>query len=137
MCYPSTKKNKRASGHYALGCSNYGNTKINCEFGLVYVDKDKLIDLYLEMEPIHIEDRNNWGKEKVVKTVLDEINDLKEQNIRMAAELKKAKTEMTRVRNQVQSMEKEYISTKNEIGDLREKIKHFKKVIACLYVYRD
>lgn len=137
LCYPSTKKNKRASGHYALGCSNYGNTQINCEFGLVYVDKDKPIDLYLEMEAIHIEDRNNWGKEKVVKTVLDEINDLKEQNIRMAAELKKAKTEMTRVRNQVQNMEKEYISTKNEIGDLREKIKHFKKVIACLYVYRD
>lgn len=71
-----SKKNKKTSHHYALGCSNYNEDSIECDCGLLYVDKDKPFDKFISIIPISIEERNNWDKEKWFSVLKELIMDV-------------------------------------------------------------
>ena len=129
MSYRSTRESKRSVTHFALGCSNYNNSQINCNCGLIYVDKYKLTDVYLQIKPVHIEEKNGWGNEKMVKMVLDEINNLRSENARMAERLKQADAQAIDDKNQIQDLNNKYMSAQDE----RER---FKKIFGSLYVYK-
>ena len=144
MSYRSTKENMRSSRHYALGCSNYKRQGINCKCGLIYVDANKSKKQYLAIEPVHIEEKNHWGDEKMVKTVLDEINKLSIENAKLIDQLEEVSDTVARVLQEKNDVNEKYkdackkvLNAQNEINDLKEHIKRYKKVFRSLYIYKD
>lgn len=117
--YKSTYKNDRASTHYFLGCSNYGDNEIKCS-GLIYVDANKCSDEFRNIEPITIEQKNDWEEEKVVRTILDEMESLKNKydDVREQNNILKAKN------NEIQSCYNKYFEkAEQKIIEMTEKEK--------------
>lgn len=146
--YKSTKKNKKDSKHYFLGCSSYGESSISCNRGLVYVDNNKEIDEFLALKPIHIEDRNNWGDEQMNKTVLEEMNKIKKQSEELRKQNEKFNNRIKELNISLQNTQydKNISDTlinelKNETSQLKvdnemkaKEIGRFKKIFGRIYI---
>ncbi len=146
--YKSTEKNKKDSRHYFLGCSSYGNSNISCNRGLVYVDDNKEIYEFLTLKPIHIENRNNWGDERVNKTVLDEMNEIKKRSDKLIKEneecnnrIKELSISLKSIQNDKNAAEARIIELKSENTYLKadnktkaEEISCFKKIFGRFYI---
>lgn len=145
--YRSTNESERASKHFFLGCSNYGNKKIKCEAGLIYVDKNKDSSLFKEIKPDSIAHRNNWGDEKVTKTILDEIESLNSTNQNLCIELESVKKENEQLKEALSeskrkndNQEKKIMNCSAEIEKvkrLEEKLSCFKKIFGRIYFLKD
>lgn len=145
--YRSTNESERASKHFFLGCSNYGNKKIKCEAGLIYVDKNKDSSLFKEIKPDSIAHRNNWGDEKVTKTILDEIESLNSTNQNLCIELESVKKENEQLKEALSeskrkndNQEKKIMNCSAEIERvkrLEEKLSCFKKIFGRIYFLKD
>lgn len=145
--YLSTNESEKASKHFFLGCSSYGNSEINCRVGLIYVDKYKDSSSFKEIKPDSIAHRNNWGDEKVTKTILDEIESLNSTNQNLCIELKRLKNENEKLRealaeskrkNDSQATEIMNLSTeKMQVNRLKEKLGCFKRIFGRIYILKD
>lgn len=134
--------NTNATTHYFLKCSNYSKEEDGC-VGLIYVDKDKSIDEFKKICPISIERKNDWGDEKVMHTLLDDVEQIKKerdsfhnqvlflekQNNDLESQLAKSKEEA-----------KQYVSIlrrqQRENGELHEQLDSFKKILGNIYFFR-
>lgn len=145
--YLSTNKSERASKHFFLGCSSYGKSDINCSAGLIYVDAYKDSSLFKEIKPYSIVNRNDWGEEKVTKTILDEIESLNSTNQNLNNELNKLKNENEKLREALAKSKRENESQATEILNLtkekmqlvhlNEKRGCFKRVFGKIYMLKD
>lgn len=145
--YPSTRESKRASKHYFLACSSYGDRKINCRARLIYVDKNKDSSLFKEIATDSIIHRNNWGDEGVTKTILNEIESLNCANQKLCIELQSVKKENERLRkalaevnkkNDSQAIEIKKLSIETmQVSMLKEKLGCFKKILGRIYFLKD
>lgn len=145
--YLSTNKNQRASKHFFLGCSNYGKGNTNCTAGLIYVDANKDSSLFKGIKPDSIASRNNWGEEKVTKTILDEIETMTSKNQSLCDELKTLQVENRKLREALADRKRESESQKAQIEQLNKQIKqldrlndrldHFKKVFGNIFIFRE
>lgn len=145
--YPSTNQSKKNSKHFFLGCSSYGKDDINCSARLIYVDAYKDASPFKQIKPDSIVNRNNWGEEKVTKTILDEIESLNSINQNLNNELKVLKDENTKLRealaeskrkndNQLTEIES-LIKEKMQLTHLIKKMGCFKKVLGKIYLLKD
>ena len=142
----STRESKKKSDHYGLGCSTYGKGNVNCDVGLIYVDKYKDSTPFKNINPESIASRNNWGEEKVTKTILDEIEklnainqDLRDELNMLDNENSKLKKELTENRriNDKYAIEVMHLTKEKEQYDqLKEKVCRFKKVFGRIYIYK-
>ena len=121
--YLSTYDSKRESKHYFLGCSSYGKDNINCRAGLIYVDAYKDSSLFKEIKPDSIENRNNWGKEKVIKTILDEIETLTSANRELDEQLKMLTNENRKLREDLEESKRKNNSQVTQIMQLTKEKK--------------
>lgn len=145
--YLSTSKSFRESKHYFLGCSNYGNNGEKCSSGLIYVDANKDSSSFKEIKPESISHRNNWENEKVTKTMLDEMESLKETNQNqknIIAELKKDNEKMrkaledSRIRNTEQTRKIKHLSQENKrLVCLKEKLRCYKRLFWRIYIFKE
>lgn len=145
--YLSTYDSKRESKHYFLGCSSYGKDNINCRAGLIYVDAYKDSSLFKEIKPDSIENRNNWGKEKVIKTILDEIETLTSANRELNEQLKMLTNENRKLRGDLEESKRKNDSQVTQIMQLtkekkqldisKEKLEHFKRVFGKIYIFKE
>ena len=111
---------------------------------MIYVDANKSRKQYLAIEPIRIEEKNHWGDEKMVKTVLDEINKLSIENAKLKDQLEEVSDTVARALQEKNDVNEKYkdackkvSDAQNEIKDLKEHIKRYKKVFRSLYIYKD
>ncbi len=133
---------KKRSTHFALGCSNYGNDKINCNAGLIYVDKNKNKEPFKKLKAIHIEEQNGWGKEKVNKTILDRINALEEKNkelneriIDLNYELGRAKNQLGEKENKNEKLNEEIKEYSSMYNNAKKELGKFRKIIGRIYIF--
>ena len=135
----------RSSKHFFLGCSNYVNKKIKCEARLIYVDKNKDSSLFKEIKPDSIAHRNNWGDEKVTKTILDEIESLNSTNQNLCIELESVKKENEQLKEALseskrKNEEKKIMNCSAEIEQVKRlegKLSCFKKIFGRIYFLKD
>ena len=145
--YPTTNKSKRASKHFFLGCSSYGKRDINCNAGLIHVDKNNDSSAFKEIKPDSIANRNNWGEEKVTKTILDEIEAMASTNQKLCNELKILENENRKLREDLGTIKKEkdrqttqieqLFREKKQLDILKDKLEHFKRVFGKIYILKD
>ncbi len=122
MPYKTNPFGKHNSMHYALGCSNYGSKSVECNLGLIYLDKNKDKNPFKSIIPIHIEEKNNWGVEKVNSTVLDKFNQLENQ-IKELKEQNRALEDQVKILNYKNDQAVNMINEKNEeCEELRKKV---------------
>jgi len=145
--YLSTNESQRESKHYFLGCSSYGNDNINCNAGLIYVDARKDSSLFKQIKPDPIANRNNWGEEKMTKTILDEIETLTSTNQDLCDELENLKNENSRLKEALVKSQREndnqttkimeLSKEKKQLESLKNKLEHFKRVFGKIYILKD
>ena len=80
----------------------------------------------------------------MVKTVLDEINKLSIENAKLIDQLEEVSDTVARVLQEKNGVNEKYkdackkvLNAQNEINDLKEHIKRYKKVFRSLYIYKD
>ncbi len=142
MPYKSNYDSKRNSMHYAFGCSNFGNKSIGCTRGLIYMDKKKDKTPFLSLEPIHIEERNNWGDEYMNQTVLDKINFLEKQNNELHEQVQALSFEINKANNIIKKKHAKCIELQNDIENVtkdvdkaQNELNHFKHIFGKIYIY--
>lgn len=142
--YLSTRKSQRKSQHYFLGCSSYGNDDINCNVGLIYVDGHHDSSLFKKIKTDSIAKRNNWGDEKVIKTILDEIEMLESTNQDLYDEVEKLKYENSMLKEILDESKREKDSQMKQIVHLtkqsdilKDNLDHFKQVFGKIYILKE
>ncbi len=139
--YKSSIDNSRASRHYFLGCSNYGNRENNCE-GLIYVDAKKNIDEFKKICPISIEQNNDWGEEKVINTLLDEFENVKKECDSLKCQVVLLKMQRSELNDKLKRCRKERKQYANDLEKLQrennclqERLDSFMKIIGNIYLF--
>ena len=135
--------NSKATIHYFLKCSNYTNEDVKC-VGLIYVDKDKSIDEFKAICPVSIEIKNDWGEEKVVHTLLDEVEEIKKERDSLHNNvllLEKQKNDLERKLVRSKEETKQYVCSlqkqQHENETLHERLDSFRKILGNIYLYRE
>lgn len=135
--YLSTRESKRESKHFFLGCSCFGKEGVNCNAGLIYVDAHKDSSAFKEIKPESIEIRNNWGEEKVTKTILDEIEMLNSANENLNNELRIIKNKNKKLIEDLAECKREKDNEKEQREVLIERMNRFKRLFGNIYILKD
>ena len=127
---------KRKSEHYFMGCSNY-RSEIPCK-GLIYVEKGDDNREFLNLQAVTIEQRNNWGEERMIKTCLEEyehiMTKLKNAEDRVAL----CEKDIEELTFQNEYLQDKIISYQNKLEEtkqeFRQEITKFKKIFGLFYI---
>lgn len=141
------KQEVRSSKQYALGCTSYGNSSIDCSIGLIKCKAENL-KRFRKMQPIAIDERNKWKEENMNSTVLDEVDELRRKCERLQMEkenqiskyntiIAQKNKELETIKTRNNELEEIIEQRKNNEKQLEDTIRKFKRVIGNFFVYRE
>lgn len=128
------KGGKNNVTHYFLGCST--NDRKICKQEHIYLDKDHDPTPFKNLIPISIEERNGWGEEPVIRTVLDEINDLRIENKNLYEKVKyiqDVEIELHEKESIIDELEINYKQIKEENDERSIELSKYKKLFGRIY----